>query len=446
VRFRARSLLSRILWLHGIAVLVTAVAVSAGVYLFLDTTADRFQREILREHAEAAAKRLTRTADGRLELGPLRPGSPAPSRPFSVILIDAAGLEIASTGTRVTPLARIPRQANPVYFTRQSRAAIYSGYSLPIRRDGSPAWLVAIQNLEHPDYIVDDILRQFLVYGGAIVLPLLLLLLAADAWIIRRALRPVRDASALVRTLGPKQLDVRVPEADLPREVRPLAEAMNAALDRVVEGYQTQRDFIADAAHELRTPIALARMRAEEVADEALRKRLKRDLDHFGRTVGQLLEIAELDGAALDFDDCVDLRRMAAEAASAFAPLAFQRRQGIALVAGDEPVWVRGHAEMIARVLKALTENAIAHTPPGTAIEISVTPDGMLAVTDDGPGIGEGDEALIFRRFWRRDRSAGHSSGLGLAIVARIAEAHGTNVSVRSRKGETRFEIRFTPI
>jgi signal transduction histidine kinase len=441
---RPRSLLSRILWWHGVAVIVTALAVSAGVYWFLESTADRFQRETLQVHAESARENLRFGPDGAVQLAHSRAEPAELPRIFSVIILDGGGARLAGSGpATAVPSYWFPRRAEPTYFTRRSRTAIYSGYSLPAQVGDTKLWVVAVQNLEHPDYIVDDVLRQFLVYGLIIVLPLLLLLLAVDAMIIRRALRPVRDASALVRTLNPQRLDVRVPDAQLPSEVRPLVTAVNAALDRVVASYRTQRDFTADAAHELRTPIALARMRIEAVGDEALKADLQRDLDQLGRTVGQLLEIAELDGVLPAMDEAVDLRVVAAEAVSAIAPLVFRRRQSIALTGSEGPVMVRGNARLITAALKGLVENATTHTPEGAVIEVDVQADGTLSVIDDGPGIKESDQEFVFRRFWRGDRSAENSSGLGLAIVSRIAEAHGASVTLQTRPGETVFRIRF---
>lgn len=444
MNFRFPSLLSRILWWHGLAVVFTALAVSTGVYWFLDSTADRFQRETLQVHAESARKGMWLRQDGQVQLATVYAQPAELPRMFSIIVMNADGRQIASSGpAAAVPGSKIPRRAAPTYFTRRSRTAIYSGYSLPTRLGDARLWVVAVQNLEHPDYIVDDVLRQFLVYGLLIVLPLLLLLLAVDAWIVRRALRPVKAASALVRTLNPHRLDIRVPQAQLPSEVRPLASAVNAALDRLVDSYRAQRDFTADAAHELRTPIALARMRVESVADDALRSDLKRDLDHLGRIVGQLLEIAELDGALPVMDEVVDLRAVAIDIVSAIAPLVFRRRQSIALTGSHAPVTVRGNAEMIARALNGLVENATVHTPAGTAIEVDVQADGTVSIIDDGPGICEREQELVFRRFWRGDRSAANSSGLGLAIVSRIADAHGAKVTLKTRSGATTFRIRF---
>jgi signal transduction histidine kinase len=444
VSFRFPSLLSRILWWHGLAVLFTALAVSAGVYWFLDSTAERFQRETLQLHAETALKDLRVGRDGRVHLVAAPPQPTELPRIFSVVVLDRSGRRVTGSEPVATLTAdKIPRRATATYFTRRSRAAIYSGYSMPVQIGDTRLWVVAVQNLEHPDYIVDDVLRQFLIYGVVIILPLLLLLLLVDAWIVRRALRPVKDASALVSTLNPYRLDIRVPEAQLPSEVRPLASAVNAALDRLVDSYRSQRDFTADAAHELRTPIALARMRVDAVTDEPLRSDLTRDLDQLGRTVGQLLDIAELDSALPPLDQAVDLHAIAAATVAAIAPLAFRRRQSIGLSGSQSPVIVPGNAEMIARALQGLVENAVTHTPDGTTIEVDVQPDGTLRVIDDGPGIPESEQELVFCRFWRGDRSAMAGSGLGLAIVSRVAEAHGAKVSLSTKPGETVFQIQF---
>jgi signal transduction histidine kinase len=96
---------------------------------------------------------------------------------------------------------------------------------------------------------------------------------------------------------------------------------------------------------------------------------------------------------------------------------------------------VRGHTEALFRAVRNLVENAIRHTPAGVSIEVEVTADGIVRVLDDGPGVPAADRESIFRRFWRRDRAKADSRGLGLAIVARVAEAHDGSVSVEGRPG-----------
>jgi signal transduction histidine kinase len=125
-------------------------------------------------------------------------------------------------------------------------------------------------------------------------------------------------------------------------------------------------------------------------------------------------------------------------------PLALEQGREIALLGVSKPVWVKGNAEMMKRAIRNLAENAIKHTPPGTAIEFIVEESGTIRVRDRGPGISEGDHDLIFRRFWRRDRSRQGSTGLGLSIVQRIVELHGATIVVENGvAGGAQFSIHF---
>ena len=108
---------------------------------------------------------------------------------------------------------------------------------------------------------------------------------------------------------------------------------------------------------------------------------------------------------------------------------------------------MRGHSEALFRAVRNLVENALKHTPKGSSIEVDVSPDGTVRVLDDGPGVPEADRESIFRRFWRRDRAKADSRGLGLAIVARVAEAHGGSIEVKNRpEGGAIFTLKLKPV
>jgi signal transduction histidine kinase len=125
------------------------------------------------------------------------------------------------------------------------------------------------------------------------------------------------------------------------------------------------------------------------------------------------------------------------------APVAVGQSKTIALGGSEKPVWVRGHSEALFRAVRNLIENAIRHTPVGGSIEVEVSDDGVVRVLDDGPGVADGERESIFRRFWRRDRTQSESRGLGLAIVARVAETHDGMVTVENRPtGGAAFTLR----
>jgi signal transduction histidine kinase len=224
----------------------------------------------------------------------------------------------------------------------------------------------------------------------------------------------------------------------------PLVSAVNQALDRLDHGFRLQREFTGDAAHELRTPLAILRTRIETLPDRETVKALQKDIEAMTRIVSQLLDIAELDDVILDPGERADLQRVCAEVAETIAPLALAQGKNVALSSADSPVWVRGNAEMLRRALRNVAENAIHHTRLGTAVEIVVGAAGTVDVFDDGPGIPAAERELIFRRFWRRDRRRSGGAGLGLAIVRRIVEAHAGSIAVENRPtGGAHFSLNF---
>jgi signal transduction histidine kinase len=278
---------------------------------------------------------------------------------------------------------------------------------------------------------------------GWITLPILLLLLTADIIIFRRAVRPLIQASEDAQNIGPMRTDIRIPTEDIPSEIRPLVEAVNQALDRLERGFRIQREFTADAAHELRTPLAILRARLETLTDTKLRLELNDDIDSMSRIINQLLEVAELDVVIVGPSEQTDLTSVGSEVVQAMAPLALRQNRSLALTGVSEPVWVKGNAEMIQRAIRNLVENALRHTPSGTTVEVNIDGDGGVHVSDEGPGVPPSERELIFQRFWRRDRRRIGGAGLGLAIVRRIVDAHDGSVAISD--GETRgavFSIR----
>jgi signal transduction histidine kinase len=313
--------------------------------------------------------------------------------------------------------------------------ATYNGVSAPVRSGGKTVWIEVAQNLNSPDAIMDDVVTAFLYRVGWITIPILLVLLAIDIYIVRRALRPVREASNLARNIGPARIDLRLPTQEMPGEVLPLINAVNQALDRLESGFRAQREFSADAAHELRTPLAVLRARIDLLADKGAARELRTSIVAMSRIVNQLLEIADLESFTVDPNDVADLQNVAAEIVGYIAPVALAQDKDIALTGAPGPVRVKGNAEALFQAIRNVVENAVKHTAPGTTVEVEVGTDGSVKVLDRGPGIAENERELIFRRFWRGDRRHVGSAGLGLSIVARIVEAHAGKVTVGNREG-----------
>ena len=435
---RVGSILSRILWLHVAALTAVAIAVPLATYLLLETTANGFENQTLRAHAESLASYLKDGADGhfRLEL-------PPDLRTFYLHGFDGFAYSIVDSSDRVLFSSlrgggRLPggtaSGSTPSYFQHRLGRAIYYGASFPVQRAGQTIRIEVGQDLEHPDVIIDDIVAGYLAHVAWFTFPILLLLLVIDILIVRRALGPVTRASDMARAIDPGRINLRLPATDVPAEVRPLVLAVNQALDRLEEGFRVQRDFTADAAHELRTPLAVLRARIDSLADRNTASALLADLENMTHVVNQLLAVAELEANSAGQMESVDLHGICSEVAASLAPIAIAQKKDIALVGADAPVLVKGNAPMLHRAIRNLAENALRHTPEGTSVEINVSGDGIVSVSDEGPGVAPAERELIFRRFWRRDRSR-EGAGLGLAIVSRIVEAHAGRVEVANRTG-----------
>jgi signal transduction histidine kinase len=239
-------------------------------------------------------------------------------------------------------------------------------------------------------------------------------------------------ASRIASAIDPKRTDLRLPLAGLPRELLPLIVAVNEALDRLEKGMRLQQEFTADAAHELRTPLAVLRARVDSLPDQKGLAALKSDIDVMSHVVSQLLEIAELENASLRIDDRVDLYAVAADVVSMIAGVAIAQGKEVALTGG--PVLVRGNEAMIFRAIRNLADNAIKHTESGSEVIVDVREDGTVRVLDKGPGVPPAERALMVRRFWRARRDQ-DGAGLGLSIVSRIAELHGAKLGISDRDG-----------
>lgn len=245
----------------------------------------------------------------------------------------------------------------------------------------------------------------------------------------------MRGASAAAAAIGPARPGARLPETDLPAEIAPLVSAVNQALARLESALAAQRRFVGNAAHSLRTPLAVLMARIDALQDSMEAQRLRQDADRMARLVGQMLQMARIDGVPLDISERVDLHVAAMEAISALAPLAVARKLDLELT-GAPGGSIRGNRAALVIALQNLIENALGHAPPGSTVQVELTPSNTLRVLDRGPGVPEPERAVIFERFRRGQRRAGATSaGLGLAIVAEIAAAHGGSAHVSTRDG-----------
>jgi signal transduction histidine kinase len=445
---RFKSIISRIVILHVIAVAITSILMSFALAWLLSLATNNIHNAAMEQQAASVADHLSLRSDGSLSLelpADLQGLYSQPYGRYSYAVVDDRRNTLFSSLKDHAPIfPEDPRAATVQFLQTLKGDAAISGASVRQVVGTKTVWVQAAEDLANRDVIIDDIVADFYKNVGWITLPILLVLLATDIAIFRRALLPLRQASEIAQQIGPSRTDVRLPVKEIPSEVRPLVSAVNQALDRLDQGFRAQREFTADAAHELRTPLSILRTRVDTLEDQRVVEGLHHDIEAMSRIVGQLLDIAELDAFTIDPLELADAHAVCAEVAEFIAPLALKQGREIALLGVSEPLWVRGNAEMMKHAIRNLAENAIKYAPSETIVELIVEEDGTVRVRDRGPGISEEERDLIFRRFWRRDRSQPGSAGLGLSIVRRIVEVHGATIAVENRNsGGAQFSIHF---
>lgn len=263
---------------------------------------------------------------------------------------------------------------------------------------------------------------------------------------VRSVLRPIRTAEEAARSVGGRNLAARLPEHAMPAEIRPLVHAFNGVLQRLEQSFQEQERFIANAAHELKTPLALARARVEAgFGEEASRARLLQDLDTMGRQVQQLLQLAQV-------ADAQAMRRTVVRpvdvAREVLDHLAFKAHRSDLTLQLEEPealVEIEADAGALFALLRNLVENAIDFSPSGAAVKVGLSTTG-LCVEDRGPGVPPEQRARVFERFWRAPGQTRPGSGLGLSLAQEIAAAHGWTVDCgESASGGASFSVHWRP-
>jgi signal transduction histidine kinase len=290
------------------------------------------------------------------------------------------------------------------------------------------------------------------------ILPLLMMApLAALGvwWLAARNLAPLDRLAGEVRSRDEQSL-APLAVGGLPDEVAPLAGALNALLERLRDSLDTQRAFVADAAHELRSPLTALKLQLEllrragnDAERDAAREAIGAGIERASRLLEQLLALARSEpGAAPVVREKVDLVEVARGALAETVPFAASRRVEFELVA-PAPIFVAGDAIALGLLVRNLADNAARYSPAGSRVEVSVETVGsaaLLRVDDAGPGIAEGERQRVFDRFYRRAERGETGSGLGLAIVRSVAETHAATVALaRSPAGGLRVEVRFAP-
>jgi two-component system sensor histidine kinase QseC len=448
------SLLARLL-----AGSLIAFGVAAGVFALAQIAltgrfADLLLRDSLTEQAIDVCEGLYRDPVG----GALRVALPSALRygydtyvdNFQYRVLDATGAAVLASPKGEAILAPAGR-SDATFFRYEFDGRPMHAAAVECPLDGRRYTVQAGRSDRFSELASDAIAPAVLETGLAMGAVSIAVFALMAVWTTRRALRPVRAAAQAAQAITPRTLRARLPEAGLPSEVRPLVGAFNQALERVEAGYNLQQQFLAAAAHELKTPLALLRSQIE-LDGTALpvdrRTQLLADVDDMARVVRQMLHLAEVSETQNYRFAQTELAGVVDEAIAFLARLATGR--GATVVFEVAPA-ARGTMHRADRgamfvLVKNLLENAILHSPPGGRVSIMLDVDG-LRVLDQGAGIEPADLPRVFDRFWRTNDSRQRGgAGLGLAICSEIALRHGWSLAAANQPGAGAiFTLAFGP-
>jgi len=348
-------------------------------------------------------------------------------------ILDRQGTVYFASDGRKQPLAPDSAQFDPLKKTFQlARHGVVMHAATVPARHGDTTWYVQFAVSDRMVLQMQQSIGRPALFQGVVAtcVTFLAVFLITTHFTLQRALRPLRVASLKAQHITPQSLGDRLDLHSLPSELVPLVDAFNRALDRLQLGFQTQQEFLANAAHELKTPLALIRAQVEMEAPETRNPHLLQDIDRMARQVQQLLLLAEASEERNYRMETCDLRVVMIEACDFMDRVAQRSHVQISLIF-EEAVgsWIADRGAVFT-LLKNLLENAIQHSPAGGTVYLRVHASGF-SVADQGPGVAPEHLEKLFERFWRGASRRDEGAGLGLSICKEIVSAHGWHIAGR---------------
>jgi len=431
---RPRGLRLR-LTLSLLAVFVVGLAASSAFfYGEAHNTLKAFQKRTLQDQARELLSGVQPGPDGHEAITPPPAWAEAyrsVDRKFSYTLFDAAGRPVAWSPNLETPL---PSPGPNASDSEDVHVAGPDGLAMLAVPGPNQSLLVVARKQADPEALAESLIEEnsehyLLLVPFALVAPLLIW------WISGWSLRPLARASREAAAIGPGALSARISTTDIPLELRPLVSAVNGALDRLAEAYMAERRLTADAAHQLRTPVAVLDLRLQRAKLEGHMDwpTVAADMGQVTRLLDQLLAMARMDHAARAASarrTSFSLSRIVREAAAQLVPIAEESGRSIVVEAPDAAVMM-GYPDDLRAMVSNLLDNAIAHGRGDVLVTVRrQTGDSgeeiALEVSDEGDGVPDELKAAVFDRFRKADPNS-PGAGLGLAIVRQVARNHGGN-------------------
>jgi signal transduction histidine kinase len=444
------SLSSRIIVRLTITTAVAA-AVSYGWLYVKQSRVEAYLRErTLVRQAQEISSFISTSRDGSVYLdlpSNLSEAYNNPASRYRYAVRDEGGRVVATSGRRVGPLPDFMQAQDHHIYTYRVAAENASMLGAAVRTNvGQKALFTQVeQTVPMTQSLNAAVFNEFFMDGGWLGIPFLLAVLGISAFTVRRSLAPLNELATLATKIDPGHSTLRLPAAGIPTEIHPLVSSFNNVLDRLDEGLRQQREFNANAAHQLRTPLAVLGANIDTMTDCAVAAKLRYDVEVMSRIVNQLLLVARLETLNIRLDEKVDLCLTARQVAENLGPIAISMNKTLEVDEPAVPVFIRGNEFVVGIAISNLIENALNHSPLGEAVRIRVTPNPSVEIHDFGPGVPAEFREKIFERFWRGEASK-EGAGLGLAIVRRIMHALNGSVSVAdAHEGGAQFTLQFPP-
>lgn len=330
----------------------------------------------------------------------------------------------SETGHLFWPPDLLPPSPARARFDFERAGVVFYGATEPIINNGK-IWFLQVGVSSRMMQLLHRVALPLVASGIALFGMVLLITFGLCAWFtLRYTLKPLQQVSESAASISLCSMHARLKTGAVPLEIAPLVESFNRVLERLEQAYQAQQDFLGNAAHELKTPLAMIRAQVElGVNSQAERASLLRDVAYMTRQVQQLLMLAEASEASNYEFKLVQARDAVQEVVLYLQRMAEAAKVHVVLTAlSSKAQWMADRGALFT-LLKNLLENAIEHAPAGTAVYVQIGPY-SLSVRDYGPGVDSVQLPLLFERFWRGPHRRDHGAGLGLAICQEIVSAH----------------------
>jgi signal transduction histidine kinase len=283
--------------------------------------------------------------------------------------------------------------------------------------------------------MADEMVEHVVIPVLSVVPALGLAMILTTAIGLRPLERTARQAAALGEAVDTRARFMPLSTEKLPLEFYEVVTAINTMLLKIEHAFDLQKQFTSDAAHELRTPLAILLLELDQLPPGPTVNDIRESVKKLAALIEELLQFAQAENASKEERQPVDLVAIARAVCEDLASPAHKRRQIIEFEATDQAVTIFGHQPLIETAIRNVVDNALKYSPEGTTISVSVDPSSQVLISDAGPGIRDEHKELVFNRFWRGNRRHATGVGIGLAMVRRIAELHGGSVRVEDRTG-----------